>query len=137
MNRRRKPQPVHGAWQTSSPRQKCCPKSRQQYVPRQCFKFAELIVKMNLPLSTADVISKTVKNAFPESKTAQNYQCCRKKATAMIHQMSLDIKSTLKARIATGPFCVSTDGSNVQRDKQYPVVITTVGESKQAKKHMF
>ncbi|KAK7094014.1 hypothetical protein V1264_007690 [Littorina saxatilis] len=92
--------------------------------------FVELIVKMNLPLSTADVISKTVKSAFPDSETAQKYQwqCCRKKATAMIHQMSLDIKSTLKARIATGPFCVSTDGSNEQRDKQYPVVITTVGE---------
>ena len=42
--------------------------------------------------------------------------------------MALDIKTELREKFSNGPFCVATDGSNEQCDKQYPVVITTVGE---------
>ena len=39
--------------------------------------FMELIVKMNLPMTTADIITKTVKSAFPDSPIAQKYECGR------------------------------------------------------------
>ena len=42
--------------------------------------------------------------------------------------MALDIKTELQEFFSHGPFCVATDGSNEQCDKQYPVVITTVGD---------
>ena len=89
----------------------------------------ELTVRTNLPLSTADIISRTVKSAFPDSKIVQNYSCCRNKATAIIKCMAAETKDQLRQKISSGPFCVATDGSNDQRQKQYPVVITTVGDS--------
>ena len=101
----------------------------EQGVIRAEAMFSELIVKSNLPLTTADIITKTVKSAFPDSKIAQSYSCSRNKTTAIITSMAEDIKVSVKDRMLTGPFCVATDGSNEQREKQYPVVITTIGES--------
>ena len=72
----------------------------EQAVIRAEAMFTELIVKMNLPLSTADVVSKTVKSAFPDSRVAADYQwCCRNKTTAITilsNQVCLTVKSQFK-----------------------------------------
>lgn len=65
------------------------------------------------------------KSAFPDSNIAQKFQCCRNKATTIVECMAADMKSDLRQRIRSGPFTIQTDGSNEQRDKMYPVVITT------------
>ena len=65
--------------------------------------FSELIVKMNLPLSTADIISKTVKSAFPDSQIAASYACCRGKTTKIVEHLSSTIKVTLREKLCAGP----------------------------------
>ena len=41
----------------------------------------ETIVKLNIPLSAADTLTKTVKAAFFDSQIAKKYSCCRNKTT--------------------------------------------------------
>ena len=47
-------------------------------------KFADFIVDLNLPLSAADTITKTMKKALPDSEIARGYKCSRSKTTAMV-----------------------------------------------------
>ena len=89
----------------------------------------ESLVKMNASLSSADVFTKVVKAAFPDSKIAQGYSCCRNKTTAIINSMAEKEKDDIKEQLQQSPFCVSTDGSNDKGGiKQFPVVISSVGE---------
>ena len=92
-------------------------------------KFTDLIVNLNLPLSAADTITKTMKKALPDSEIARGYKCSRSKTTAMVNTVEKQESATIEELLETQPYSLSTDGSNDQRDKQFPVVITAVGES--------
>ena len=89
--------------------------------------FTEMIVKLNLPLTAADTISRVVKVAFPDSKIAKKYECGRSKSTALVKQLAHFTRSELVERMKNSPFSIATDGSNDQREKQFPVVVTTFG----------
>ena len=65
--------------------------------------FSELIVKMNLPLSTADIISKTVKSAFPDSQIAASYGCCHGKTKKIVEHLASTIKVTLREKLRADP----------------------------------
>lgn len=56
-------------------------------------------------------------------------KCCRMKATAMIKEMAAQTSTALVNRMRSGPYSLSTDGSNDAESKQYPLVIRTVAES--------
>ena len=47
----------------------------------------------------------------------------------MVNTMAKLETATLEELLKIQPYSLSTDGSNDQRDKQFPVVITTIGES--------
>ena len=87
--------------------------------------FTEMIVKLNMPFTTSDLITKTVKAAFPDSAIAQKYSCGRSKATTIVKELAKDAKKELVVQMKEGPFSLATDGNNDQKEKQFPVVITT------------
>ena len=47
----------------------------------------------------------------------------------MVNTVEKQESATIEELLETQPYSLSTDGSNDQRDKQFPVVITNVGES--------
>jgi len=51
--------------------------------------------------------------------------CGRNKSTVLIKELALKIADNLSTRMRNGPFTLSTDGSNDERSKQYPVVVRT------------
>ena len=60
----------------------------------------ETLAKMNVPLTVSDVMSKTMKIAFPDSAIAKNYSCSRNKTTAIINHIAESEQKTLKKIIA-------------------------------------
>jgi len=52
-------------------------------------------------------------------------KCGKNKATAMICEMAAITQENLVQRMRNGPFTVSTDGSNDNISKQFPVVVRT------------
>ena len=86
--------------------------------------FTDFIVDLNLPITAADRITKVVKNAFPDSKIAAKYECGRTKTTALVKCLAEDVEDDIVVKMKSGPYCLSTDGSNDQRNKQFPVVIS-------------
>lgn len=56
-------------------------------------------------------------------------KCGRNKATAIICDLADITKTTLAERMRTGPFTVSTDGSNDDMSKQFPLVVRTLDPS--------
>ncbi|KAL3831791.1 hypothetical protein ACJMK2_023495 [Sinanodonta woodiana] len=89
---------------------------------------AEMITELNLPLSTADAMVQFLKNSFPDSKIAQGMQCGRSKTTAIVKHLAATAKLTLSDRMRTGPFSISTDGSNDADAKKFPIVVRTFNE---------
>jgi hypothetical protein len=87
----------------------------------------DLIVDMNLPLTAADKITQVVKKAFPDSKIAQRYECSRSKTTAIIKCVAALTKDDIVQKMQTGPYSISTDGSNDQQCKQFPIVVSLPG----------
>ena len=87
---------------------------------------AQLIAEMNLPLSAADTFTKAVKVMFPDSKIAQKYQSGRSKTTSIIKELGNQAQSELASRMKSGPFTLSTDGSNDDKAKQFPMVVRTI-----------
>lgn len=53
-------------------------------------------------------------------------KCGRNKATAMIAEMATIQQKSLEERMKSGPFTISTDGSNDNISKQYPMVVRTI-----------
>ena len=47
-------------------------------------------------------------------------KCGRNKATAIIYDLADITKKSLAERMRTGPFTISTDGSNDDVSKQFP-----------------
>lgn len=52
--------------------------------------------------------------------------CCRNKSTVLVKELAHKISHTLAERMKSGPFTLSTDGSNDEKSKQFPVVIRTL-----------
>jgi hypothetical protein len=52
--------------------------------------------------------------------------CGRNKSTILVKELAHKISHTLAERMKSGPFTLSTDGSNDEKSKQYPVVIRTL-----------
>lgn len=88
----------------------------------------DLIVDLNLPITAADRFNKVLKKAFPDSKIAQNYECGRSKTTAIIKCMATHSEDKLVSKMRSGPYSFSTDGSNDQKNKQFPIVVTYPSE---------
>ena len=53
-------------------------------------------------------------------------KCGRNKATAIIMDLAKITKKDISERMRTGPFTISTDGSNDAKSKQFPLVVRTV-----------
>lgn len=51
--------------------------------------------------------------------------CDRNNSTVRIKELALKITEHFSTRMKNGPFTLSTDGSNDERSKQYPVVFRT------------
>ena len=89
----------------------------------------ELLVHHNLPFTAADTFTKAVKRMFPDSQIAKELQCGRKKATGLVkelaHMRQIDIVTRMKNQV----FTVSTDGSNDDKSKQFPIVVRTFDTS--------
>ena len=73
---------------------------------------SELITELNLPLSAADLMTKAVKKMFPDSEISQKFQCGRRKTTCFIKELCQRTQNELCERMRTGPYTISTDGSN-------------------------
>ena len=52
-------------------------------------------------------------------------KCGRNKATPIIKEMASSARENLIARMKSGPYSISTDGSNDSESKQYPIVVRT------------
>ena len=89
----------------------------------------ETLVQMNASLSSADLLNKTIKKAFANTPVGKKYSCARSKTTAIVRCLAETEQKKMAELIGHSPYCISTDGSNDQRDKQYPVVLTFVGDS--------
>ena len=87
----------------------------------------DLVVELNLPLSTLDRINTVVKKVFKDSDIAKIFHCARSKGTAIVKEIGAKSTFSLGERISRQPFTVSTDGSNdVGCHKLYPLVIRSV-----------
>lgn len=56
-------------------------------------------------------------------------KCGRNKATALLIDIAGDAQKELAERMKTGPFSISTDGSNDSSSKQYPLVVRMINDS--------
>ena len=62
---------------------------------------SEMIVKLNLPLSAADILNKTVCQAFPDSTIAKNYTCARNRTREIVQCLATNGKTSLRKKIFT------------------------------------
>lgn len=58
-------------------------------------------------------------------------KCGRNKATAITNEMAKLVQENLVRKMKNGPFTLSTDGSNDNIFKQFPIVIRTYDPTKQ------
>lgn len=65
--------------------------------------------------------------SFLDSKIARQFSCGRSKSTVVIKTLAEHVRDDLVGKMKKNPFSIATDGSNDQRNKQYPIVVTNVG----------
>ena len=51
-------------------------------------KMVDLVIDLNLPMSSLDKLSKGMKKMFHDSKIGKSFQCARSKGTAFAKEMS-------------------------------------------------
>ena len=51
-------------------------------------KMVDLVIDLNLPMSSLDKLSKGMKKMFHDSKIGKSFQCARSKGTAIAKEMS-------------------------------------------------
>ena len=51
-------------------------------------KMVDLVIDLNLPMSSLDKLSKGMKKMFHDSKIGKSFQCARNKGTAIAKEMS-------------------------------------------------
>lgn len=61
-----------------------------------------------------------------DSPTVKSYHCGRTKATAIAVEMAKTIKEEIVIEMKNGPFSIATDGSNDSKEKQFPLVVSTI-----------
>ena len=86
-------------------------------------------VEHNIAFSSADHCSNLFHTNFPDSKIATEYKAARTKMTSMVKYQAEQISSKI-AEKSKPVFCLSTDGSNDNNDKFYPLVISYIDEGK-------
>lgn len=59
-------------------------------------------------------------------------KCGRNKTTAILHDLAYMARSDLSKRMRSGPFSISTDGSNDDTSKQFPLVIRSINPATMA-----
>ncbi|GFO30261.1 conserved oligomeric Golgi complex subunit 2 [Plakobranchus ocellatus] len=70
-----------------------------------------------------------IRSMCPDFAIAKDLKCARSKASALAKEMSVAAKESLVARMKTGPFTISTDGSNdMEKGKLFPLVVRTVSD---------
>ena len=92
--------------------------------------FTGFLIEHNLNVASSDHAGPLFRRMFPDSKIAAKYGCARTKTAAIIYVMG---KSTaaIATSTRTGPFSLSTDGSNDGGSEQlYPVLLTYFDENK-------
>ena len=52
------------------------------------FKMVDLVIDLDLPMSSLDKLSKGMKKMFHDSKIGKSFQCARSKGTAIAKEMS-------------------------------------------------
>ena len=55
-----------------------------------------------------------------DSKIAQEYQCGRPKTAAVLKHLATEVKCSIESAMKSGQYCILTDGSKDQMDKQFP-----------------
>ena len=100
---------------------------KAMHVMRAEAMMPDMIVSLNLPITAKDTFNKVLKKAFPDSAIASDYECGRSKTTELIKVMAKVTRESLAEKMKAGPYSLSSDGSNDQRLKQFPVVITVPG----------
>ena len=93
--------------------------------------FTSFLVEHNIALSASDHASKLFKQMFlvpgiHPRDIIEKFSCGRTKTTAIVHEMGVDSSNNLVQACKTQPFSISTDASNDQTDKLFPLVITYV-----------
>lgn len=58
----------------------------------------DLVVKLNLPMTAADCISKPINAIFHDSEIARKVQCCWYKATTIVKEIPLKARDHLTAK---------------------------------------
>ena len=51
-------------------------------------KMVDLVIDLNLPMSSLDKLSKGIKKMFHDSKIGKSFQCARSKGTTIAKEMS-------------------------------------------------
>ena len=92
--------------------------------------FSGFLVEHNLPLATADHMSKLAKSMFPDSKIAAKYKCGRTKTSHILTgAVAKNVVKDLKEEITSAKwFGLATDGSSDEDDKYLPVLIRHIGK---------
>ncbi|XP_021346237.1 uncharacterized protein LOC110445779 [Mizuhopecten yessoensis] len=99
---------------------------RTRNVTRAELKMCELIANQNMSLSVADTLPRVFRTMFPDSKIAADMKCARNKTTVLIKEIATLQQGSLAERMKMRPFTISTDGSNDEKSKQYPIVVRTL-----------
>ncbi|XP_063216897.1 uncharacterized protein LOC134527858 isoform X1 [Bacillus rossius redtenbacheri] len=98
--------------------------SSEDSVTRAECLFTYFLIEHNVPLSAADHAGPLFRKMFPKSEEAQKYACGRTKTTAIVEEMAKDSRDDVVKHLQTGPFSLSTDGTNDTDSKLYPIVVT-------------
>ncbi|XP_074649008.1 zinc finger BED domain-containing protein 5-like [Tubulanus polymorphus] len=84
--------------------------------------FVHFLVEHNLSFSTADHAAKLFKKMFSSKSVVDDFKCGRTKATAIMKVMASEVKSDIVKNL-NGPFVIATDGSTLNNEKFYPIVV--------------
>ena len=90
--------------------------------------FTAFLVEHNVPISAADHASKLFRAMFPDSDIAKGFQCARTKASALIKHQAQQASCNI-SESARSVFSLSTDGSNDNSDKFYPIVLRHLSDT--------
>lgn len=97
-------------------------------VTRADIIFCGHVTKRNLLLSTANTLTKTEVEVFPDSKTAASLKCGRSKDTAVVKDVTAMSLSSLAEWMRKHPFTFQQMAAVMPVDSIYPLVVTFKGD---------
>ena len=95
--------------------------------------FTRFLVEHNIAMEAGTHFTKLLPKLCPDSEIAKKFTCGRTKATALVNFMGENVQNEIVQCIKDKPYSISSDGSNDQSDKFYPLVITFVNDSGEIK----